>query len=368
MDSGAKEFIETISDTIDINDRNIFWNIIGNTDTDAEKPYEYVVKNPETLLLKIRNHFVFDYFYEKVLGDRCHPTESLKWQSILTKVIELTDSIPESQILKQNKKYVLRLQSNNRSLSGIFSALIKRCFEMGDPEFLVYSIIARGEMSKLEILSKMYIIEDYPAVIDIALRFGRSKIIEYFKNELKVEFKYCGKVVNFENYKDNPRYLYYREHILHETIPLTNKSVIGSTKQDYVQSLNLVLSDYYYPITVSTLHKWCKLIMDKRATTGWDRINAEVILPIIIGKIVDQIDLTEDFGSFNTLVFGFEWSDRKCLIEHCLNLQRKLDSIEERSSVIEDRYKALQYQYERLSDVVNNKYRAIGNRIRRETN
>jgi hypothetical protein len=84
-------------------------------------------------------------------------------------------------------------------------------------------------------------------------------------------------------------------------------------------------------------------------------------------SLEDQIDLTEDFEPFNTLVFGFEWSDRKYLVEHCLNLQRKLDSIEERSSVIEDRYKALQYQYERLSDVVN-KYKAIGNRIRRETN
>ena len=132
--------------------------------------------------------------------------------------------------------------------------------------------------------------------------------------------------------------------------------------------LNFVLSDYYYPITTTTLHKWCDLILDKRNSTRWDRINAETVLPIIISKIEDQVDLTEDFGPFNTLVFGFEWSDRKCLVEHCLNLQRKLDTIEERSSVIEDRYKALQYQYERLLATINNKYKAIGNRVRRETN
>ena len=123
MDSGAKEFIETISNSIDINDRNVFWNIIGNIDVDPEKPYDYVVKHPETLLLKIRNHFVFDYFYEKVLGDRCHPTDSLKWQTNLLKIIELTDNI-SSDVLKQNKKYLLRLQSGNKPLVNIFSALI----------------------------------------------------------------------------------------------------------------------------------------------------------------------------------------------------------------------------------------------------
>lgn len=367
MDSGAKEFIETISKSIDINDRNVFWNIIGNTDVDPEKPYEYIVNHPETLLLKIRNHFVFDFFYEKVLGDRCHPTDSLKWQTNLLKVIELTDNI-SSDILKQNKKYLLRLQSGNRPLTNIFSALIKRSFEMGDPEFLVYSIIARGEMAKLEIMSKMYIIEDYPAVIDVALRFGRSKIIEFFKKELKVEFKYCGKILDFENYKDNPRYLYYKEHILYDVIPFRSQSIVGSVKQDYTESLNLILSDYYYPVTVTTLHKWCNLIEEKRKSNGWDVINAEFLLPIIINKIEEQISLTEDFGSFNTLVFGFEWSDRKCLVEHCLNLQKKLDMAQERSSIIEDRYKALQYQYEKLSAVVNCKYRAIGHRVRRETN
>ena len=49
MDSGAKEFIATISDTIDINDRNVFWNIIGNTPLevfDSSKETEPNLINP----------------------------------------------------------------------------------------------------------------------------------------------------------------------------------------------------------------------------------------------------------------------------------------------------------------------------------
>lgn len=78
--------------------------------------------------------------------------------------------------------YVPDNDKHNKTLTKIFGLLVKEEFNMGDPEFLVYSIIARGEIGKLKILANLYVIEDYPAVLDVAFRYGRNAIIKYFRD------------------------------------------------------------------------------------------------------------------------------------------------------------------------------------------
>jgi len=314
------------------------------------------------LTLKINNHTVFDLFYEKVLRERYHPSHAKNWHTSLETAIELVDKISDGDILKDDKKYVLRLQSVSRTLTKIFDLLVSAEFDMGDPEFLVYSIISRGELCKLKILGSLYVIEDYPAVLDVALRYGRHNIIQYFKDTLELDFTYYGKIMDFENYKDNPRYMYYKEHI--DADDASKKAVIaGATKQDYVASVKLILSDYQYPITLNTIDKWCELIKSKEYL--WDKINSYEIIPLLVAKLEGELPLSHDFGEFNYLIFGSKWSDRTCLVEHCLNLQRKLEAQAIRQEVLESQLKHLQLKYESIK---SNKYRSIDSRIRRDTN
>lgn len=356
-------FILTVNPSINMDDRNLFWNMVNNMDSDGSAELEYIHSYPTVLTGKIKHHTVFDYFYEKAVNDRCHPTHSSKWQDALITAIHLLDRIPDNEIIKHNKKYILRLQGTCKTLTKIFNVLIKEEFDMGDPEFLVYSIIARGELSKLQILSNLYVIEDYPGVLDVALRYGRNAILKYFRDTLELELPYYGKVMDFENYVDNPRYVYYREHIAHDDT-IRQKAIVGATKQDYSDSIAVILKDYQYPITRGTLEKWCELIKSKEFV--WDKINPSEVIPILVSKLDTPLPLTHDFGEFNSLIFGPEWSDRKCLVQNCLNLRRQLEDAEYRRQCIEDRYRHLQSKYDTILRWVEDRSNAVG-RIRRDT-
>jgi hypothetical protein len=364
MNQNVHNFIMTVNPNIDIDDKNLFRNLINHIDGDGFKELAFVKEHPEILPMKIKHYTVFDFFYEKVVHDRCHPSHTGKWQDALMTVIQLVNMVEGGETLKDNKKYILRLQGTCQTLTDIFDLLVKEEFDMGDPEFLVYSIISRGELGKLQILSNLYVIEDYPGVLDVALRYGRNSIIRYFQDELELDFPYYGKIMDFENYKDNPRYIYYREHIAHDDTS-RNKAIIGASKQDYLDSVQLILKDYQYPVTFNTIKKWCELIKSKEFV--WDRINPSEIIPLLVGKLDTALPLTHDFGEFNSLIFGSEWSDRKCLIQHCLNLQKKLGDQEYRCEQIETRYRHLQAKYDTAMVFIEDRERAVGSRIRRHT-
>jgi hypothetical protein len=367
MDPLVQEFIATITTTnqsnSDIEDRNTFWTMVNNIESNGKKELAFVTLHPEVLTRKIKYNLVFDYFYEKVVGDKCHPSFSAQWQDILITVVQLLDLVPNANIIKQNKKYMLKLQSTCRTLIKIFQVLVQEDFDMGDPEFLVYSIISRGELHKLEILCQQYVIEDYPGVLDVAMRFGRHIIIKYFINTLNLDIQYYGKILDFENYKDNHRYLYYREHIVHDST-FRHKPIVGASKQDYQTSLNLILDKYVYPITTHTIDKWCELIRSKEYI--WDHINTEVLL-VLLKKVDVNIPLTHDFKEFNSIIFGKEWSDRKCLIEYCMNLEKKIESMTDRYELISDKYSHLQVKYDTLRSYIEQRGNARGGRIRRDT-
>ena len=325
MDQNVHNFIITVNPNIDMDDRNLFWTLVNQMDSDGSRELAFIKAHPDILPMKIKHHTVFDFFYEKVVNDRCHPTHTGKWQEVMIAVVQLVNIIEGGETLKHNKKYILRLQGTCRTLTKIFGLLVKEEFDMGDPEFLVYSIIARGELGKLQLLSNLYVIEDYSGVLDVALRYGRHTIIRYFRDTLKLDFPYYGKIVDFENYTDNPRYIYYREHIAHDDT-LRHKAIVGASKQDYAESLDLIMNDYQYTITCSTVEKWCGLIKSKEFV--WDRVNPSDIIPKLLAKLDTALPLTYDFGEFNGLIFGPEWSDRDCLRRNCDCAHRATNSFD----------------------------------------
>lgn len=336
MDQRVHNFIMLTNHTIDVEDRNLFWNMTNSVNSDSLKEFSYISEHPEILTMKLgKHHTVFDYFYDIAVYDRCHPSNSLKWQKTLGNIVQLVGTINDGHTLKNNRKYVLRLQGSTRSFTDIFSQLVHEEFDMGDPEFLVYSIIARGELEKLEIMSSLYVIEDYPGVLDVALRYGRNKVLQYFKEKLKLDFSYYGKILDFENYVDNPRYLIYSEQIARdETLRKSGQFI--SKASHYLDSIKLILETYPHPITCRTVEKWCEL------TKTNDVDNSSDIIMLLVSKLNEPPPLTYDFGSFNSLIHGTDWNDRSYLIERCLYLQNKLEEQEYRYQEILTRYRTLQ--------------------------
>jgi hypothetical protein len=331
MEQRVQDFINISKYTPDHN--NLFWTLVNNRDSNGDEQLQYVTKYPEVLLMTLNNYLVFDYFYEKVITESYHPSNGEKWQAILIAVIKLVDDTSDPNIIKADKKYILKLQSTNKTLTKLFSLLMHEDFDMGDPEFLVYSIIARGELNKLELMGKHYVIEDYPGVLDVALKYGQHMIISYFINDLKLNVKYYGKIIDLENYKDNQRYLVYKEHLHTDSIL---SQTIDISRQNYALSIKLILDHYEYPITCSTLEKWCELIRNN------PNVCAIEVLPLILNRIHDHIPLTKDFKEFNRIIFGKEWSDRECLIEHCLSLEKRLDELNAKYDVVLNKLRHIQ--------------------------
>ncbi len=340
----------------------------GNIKTDSgiQKLISHVQENPQVLLGKIKSNFVFDYFYEKVISDKVvHPTHSSQWHDGFIKIIGILDNIQDCSCIKQDKKYILRLQSTHRSLNKIFKTLLNAGFEMGDSEFLVYSIIARGELVKLKILAESYVIEDYPAVLDMALRYGRSEIITYFLSNMKLDIRLYGKIIDFENYTDNCRYMYYQEQISHNDAIQKYRSAITLSKQDYVCSLKLLLEHYDYDITIKTLEIWCDFFRGK--VYEWDAVDSNELLTLLTNLVTTPIPITHDFHEFNSVILGSGWSDRNYLIEYCLELERKLAALEDRYAIVTERLHSLQERNETCVQYITDRDYMRGSRVRRDT-
>lgn len=359
---------------LDRTDAKFFQNLVehpvgvatGNKhNSSIQKLISYVLESPHVLLCKIKSNFVFDYFYEQVISDKVmNAVHNAQWHDGFIKIINILDNalVGDTTSIKQDKKYILKLQSTYRSLNKIFKSLLNAGFDMGDSEFLVYSIIARGEFVKLKTLAESYVIEDYPGVLDIALRYGRLEIIIYFLSQMKIDTRLYGKIVDFENYTDNCRYMYYVEQISQNDTTCKYKSPIALTKQDYSASLKLILEKYEYDITIKTLEVWCECLRNK--TYEWDIFDSRDLLTILKDKVTETIPITHDFREFNSIILGSEWSDRNYLVEHCLDLERRLAFLQDRYNIVYDRLQNLQKKDVQYN--VNREY-FKGSRIRRDT-
>ena len=86
---------------------------------------------------------IFDYFYEKMIieGVEASSTVRHQWIKNMSTILKI---LPTSSGIKNNSFYILNLQSTHVCHNELFILLFTNDFDIGHPESLVYTLIARG--------------------------------------------------------------------------------------------------------------------------------------------------------------------------------------------------------------------------------
>lgn len=321
----VQDFIVTFD--VSLTDGDDLYKNMLHTKYDPMQLLSYITSNKAILTHKIGMKFFFDFIYNKVIHEKGeHPNTTEIWKNILLTSLDLVRSDVNYKLLCENKRYLLDLQSNNKSFIPIFKHLLDAKFEIGDFEFLLYSVVARGELTKFKILEPH--IKDkcneYKGLISVALRYGRYQLIEYILS--KFDINIYGRILDFEHYQENFRYLYYNQEIYRTQID-PNLPPMSCAMQDYERSLELILPWYKKPVTVETIHIWCEFIRNK--TYYWDTISAPKVLEILRCAMIEPVPLLEDFAEYNSIIFG-HWGERRFLVEKCQQLELCLLRMTER--------------------------------------
>uniref|UniRef100_A0A6C0J5F0 Uncharacterized protein n=1 Tax=viral metagenome TaxID=1070528 RepID=A0A6C0J5F0_9ZZZZ len=310
--------------------------------------HNYIKNNPMILIMNIdERHVVYDYVFDYVIMGKGHPIYQKKWYEFLINISSLLTGLGEKgEMIKADKRYVLLLQHNSINYNKLFETFIDNYYEVGDFEFLLYSVIARGELTKLKKLFNTYDnIEEYMGLFDVALRFGRIEVIKYLLNDIELygKIKKYGRIMEFNNYEYNQRYMYYEQTIGKN---FENYGEINESVQDYDKSISTIMSIYQYDIDMKTLDIWCNIAREKtKHTYKWDNI-PNVTIYKIKNYIYNSIPLNHDFGEFNRIIFGDDWSKRSYIVAQYIALQSKYSQLQERCDIIE-------YRYRKLSDCNN---------------
>jgi len=333
-----------------IMNKHFYKQLLNIDNGDGEDIINIISENPLMLVAELdEKRVVYDYFYDYVLQGKGHPTHMSAWYTYLVKVSKMLSGLgSRGDIIKSDKRYILGLQHNNENYNMLFETLIDNYFDVGDFDFLLQSVIARGEMFKLKILCDTYDhVEVYMGLIDVALKFGRLNILRYLLYELEMaeDFEQYGRVMEFANYEDNPRYMYYHQNIGKN---FENYGTIAGSTQDYVKCVDEIMSIYTYGITIKTLDIWCETARHKmHRSYRWDRIPNELLLSIK-NHISLPVPLNHDFGEFNNVIFGNDWSNRSYLVSQYIDLQEKHQKLQERCAKLEYKFRTLRDRNEYL--------------------
>lgn len=338
MEKEVSEFINLISDKNGIDQKNLYSNLLSCDNGNGQQLMEYVDKHPHVLIQRIdTRHVVFDYFYDYTVERKSHPAYTEEWIKYLITTAEYLSGLGDNgAVIKSDKRYILQLQRDSYNNNDIFNTLIDNYFELGEFEFLLHSIIARGELCKLQKIYNTYSIDEYNGLYDTALRYGRYDIINFLLNDALYDLNDQGMVMNFENYTDSPRYIYYHEEL--GDGHTDNRSAITSSRQDYIKSIKSIMERYQYSITIKTLDIWCDVI--RRKCYLWDVVPLDVLL-LLKSYLSVSIPLSHDFNEYNHVIFGHNWSDRSFLVLQCMELQNKLDHLQKR-------YDRMEYELHRI--------------------
>jgi len=311
-------------------------NLYYNTKRSAEQElqlFKYTLHNPEILTMKIGENTIFNYFFDKATKSFNVISMYEFWQATLLSIIDIIQVLPNCDDILGDHTYIYRLQSGIIGHSGLFKyMIINGNFSIGDPDFLVYSVIARGEKEKLHTLSEILELDNigqFPGIFDVAVKHGRYEIIKYLVEECNIDISQYGKVLEFPHYPDTHKCMFYQNGLY--TIDNKDIPILGS-KQSYVDTIKYILNDYKYAITIETLQRWASAVRDKYYY--WDKINFKDIIEILRPHIKEHIPLSHDFKEFNIDVFGKEWTDRECIIEYCNALEKKYSMLEERYELL----------------------------------
>lgn len=344
MTQVVNTFMDILTQDKDVNGKTspetLYQQLLDLDNGDGEEIMEFLEANPfilgEDLVDK---HTVYDYLYDYVVYHKCHPLHESKWYDYLIESTRYLDGLgTKGDIIKSDKRYIYTLQHNSQNYLELFAVLIETYFEVGDFNFLLHSVAARGELAKLRILCDNFDgIEKHTELIEVALRFGRLNILRFLLYDLEMSSQPLGHVLEFPNYRDNPRMIYYHQDIGKN---FENYCDIVGSCQDYIKSLECILGLCTSDITVRTLEIWCALSREKLGRSYlWDRIPNEVLV-MLKDQLTEPLPLNHDFGDFNNIIFG-EWSNHSSLINQYISLQEKHQALQERYELLSYKYKTL---------------------------
>lgn len=318
----------------------LYQQLLDLDNGDGEEIIEFLEANPLVLGENlVENHTVYDYIYDYTIYNKCHPLHENKWYDFLIECTGYLDGVgTKGDHIKADKRYIYTLQHNSKNYSELFTALIEHYFEVGDFQFLLHTLVARGELGKIRILCDNFDgVERHTELIEVALRFGRLNVLRFLLYDLEMSEQQLCNVLEFPNYRDNPRMVYYQQDIGKN---FENYGDIIGSSQDYIRSVECMLDIYTYDITVKTLEIWCALCREKLGHTYlWDRVPNEVLV-MLKDQITQSVPMNHDFGDFNNVIFG-EWSNHSSLVSQYISLQEKYQALAERHELLSYKYKTL---------------------------
>ncbi len=300
---------------------------------------DFIITNPDVLCFRMKQHNIFDYFYDKVVIMPTSLSEYNFWLSSLFKIIDLVIDIIDKQDpnivtemndIPNNPKYIRMLQSGIKNHNSLFEKLLSYDFMMTDCVSLTYSIIARGEIQKLKVLYSLYNIEKIPGIFAYALRYGRIEILRFLIDDigLNINDSLYGNILSLEYFNETIKEIYYCIDIK----DCKFKSRVLLSIQDYNASFEKVLDNLKQEninVTIKTIEIWRDVVKYKKYC--WDNINFEMVVSKIRPYIKFTIPLTHDFGSeYNQVIFGEKWSNRKYIVEYCIELEKSLNDLQSR--------------------------------------
>jgi hypothetical protein len=314
-----------------------FHDLVRSKNEENIQLSKFVINNPEIISFRFGQYCVFDYFYDKAVKIQ-HISSSITdyWVDILFKLIDIVISEAENDnTLKDivyNPKYIRNLQYSIKNNFQLFLKLLTSDFEIPNIKKLCYSVICRGELPKLKDICRVYHVEKFEGLFSHALRYGRIEIINYLLDEMKIDANdtIFGDILNLDHYTDNSKNMYYSSSLESLVFSKSNPKILLS-KQDYKSSLTRMIKECSSSsnINVNTIEIWKNIVHNSRY--DWDNINFNEIVELFRSHLTKKIPLTHDFGEkYNTIVFGEKWSNRKYIIEYCIQLEQQMNDIQSR--------------------------------------
>jgi hypothetical protein len=307
-------------------DHNLFYSDLLDINIKEQTCWEIINiinKNPSLLTEKIDDsHLIYDYLFDFVILNKGHPALSIKIYNLL---VELSDIIT-SPLIKENKRYVYMLQSNCCCYDELFESYIENKFLIDNFEYLLKSLISRGEIYKLKILFKFHKnLNEYSNLIEVATLFGRYEIIQFLiDNDIKTPSNNC---LDYDiNSNFNPRWMFYFDSL--SNINNSTRDVLIS-KKNYLLAFKLVMKYNESGISIKTLRTWLEVAKNRN-------ISDDALL-FLISNVNTNIPLSDDFGDYNYLVFGYKEE-----------IYPKYRNLEHQFQELKDRYQKLEYKYKNL--------------------
>ena len=362
-------FLRLIPVSVHISSPNLYKALLDAVvSTDHEALFSFIEQNPSVLTETIdRAHYCFDFFFDCAVHGCMHPKHEEAWFSALYNFIELLDTLPNSDTvatIKASKYYILFCQKDSRNMYELFNFLYDNDFEVEPIETLALSLVARGEIPKLQRISENYTFDDdaYKTMVCTALRYGRADMLMYLMSEHEVNLNECGNILTFEHYNtDDQRFMFYRKRIcdVREVDNVMTYGPIHSVTQNYVACLDTVLKVTDPAVTVETLDVWCSFMSKK--VYSWDAVPVDV-LHRLKEQLVAPIPLDHDFGQFTPELLGHTLGDRGHLVQDYIKLQERFEELQESFQQLLYNHRRMQEKYTALrhaKPVVRRRVRCI---------